>query len=111
MVGGIAGGPKPWPLILGAAIATGTLALYVALIIGEGNNSLSDVAWVLVLILAAILAAVMGALLPGRRRLLAVVAGAILLAMGVLGIFSIGLLLIAAAACCFLQLRDSRSAA
>ncbi len=98
---------RPWPLILGAAIAIGTLVLYVALIIGEGNNTFWDVAPVVAILLVAIHAAVLGAFLPRHRRNLALVAGAILLVVGVLGIFSIGLLMIAAAACCFLQLRSS----
>jgi len=106
MAGAIAEVSKPWPLILGAAIAAGTLALYVALLIGEGNNTLSDVAWVLVLFLVAIHAAVLGVVLPRYRRKLAVGAGAILLGLGMVSIFSIGLLLIAAGACCFLQLRE-----
>ncbi len=101
------GASRPWPLILGAVIAIGTLALYIVLLVREGNNELSDVAWVLVLLLAAIHGAAPGALLPKNRRVLAVVAGVILLGLGVLSIFSIGLLLIAAAVCCFLQLRDA----
>lgn len=102
-------GSRPWPLILGAAIATGTLALYILLLIGEGDDRLSEVAPVVVILLVAVHAAVLGVVLPGRRRVLAVVAGLILLVLGVLSIFSIGLLMIAAAACCFLQLRGSRA--
>ena len=110
MAGAVTEGSRPWPLILGAVIAAGTLALYAAILIREGNNTLSDVAWILALLLAAINAAVLGVVLPRYRRSLAVVAGVILLGLGVVGIFSIGLLLIAAAACCFLQLRERRPA-
>ena len=110
MAGDVTEGSRPWPLILGAVIAAGTLTLYAAILIREGNNTLSDVAWVLALLLAAIHAAVLGVVLPRYRRSLAVVAGVILLGLGVVGIFSIGLLLIAAAVCCFLQLRERRTA-
>ncbi|HYN98323.1 MAG TPA: hypothetical protein VEU28_01470 [Actinomycetota bacterium] len=87
----------------GAAIAAGTLAVYGTVIAGEGNNTFLEVAPFLMPAVLATLLAAAGVVYQDARRKLAIVAGALLLVLGLAGILSIGLLLLAAAACCFWQ--------
>ena len=89
----------PWALV---AAMTGftALAVYVVLIIAEGNNSVLEVLpWILLMgsaAGAALVARVTTSLLSARRLL--VVAAVVFAAIGVLAIFTIGLLFLVAAA-------------
>ena len=87
----------------GGTIATGTLVVYLMVIADEGDDPFVEIAPFLVPLVLAILLAAAGIVYPDARRTLAIAAGALLLVLGLAGILSIGLLLLAAAACCFMQ--------
>jgi hypothetical protein len=97
---------RPWPLILGAALATCTFAVYVTLLAAERNNTGPETALFAVPFLVAIGLAIGGIASHGRRRRgLAIAAGVLLLILGLLGLFSIGMLLIVSGLFCFVQLK------
>jgi hypothetical protein len=99
---------RPWPLAFGAALAAGTFALYVTLLAAERNDTGPEVALFAAPFLVAIGLAAGGIASHGpRRRRLSVAAGVLLLILGVVGLFSIGMPLIVAGALCLLQLRMS----
>jgi peptidoglycan/LPS O-acetylase OafA/YrhL len=91
---------RPWP-IASAIIGFATLALYLAVILGEGNNEWQTIAVVGLVIAAGAGAALGAALVPSARtaRRLLRVSAVLLGALGLLAIFSIGLLLLVAAIC------------
>lgn len=86
--------------IASAVFGAGTTAAYIALVASDGNNTLSEVApWVLLMLSASGLA-LWGAIVEDERRArrLLVAATLVFAAIGVLAIFSIGLLYLIAAA-------------
>ncbi len=106
-------GSSPSGLPLGVALVLGavTLVVYVSILIAEGNDSILEVAPFLFAMLVAILALVLALAAHGRvRRAAAGVAATLFVLMGVLAIFSIGLLLLVAGGCCLLWLLRSSEA-
>ena len=90
---------RPWALAAGA-FGLVTLGIYIAALVNEGNNTISEVApWLAAMIVASALALV-GAKASDRtvaRRML--LAAAILFGvLGMLAIFSVGILFLAASA-------------
>lgn len=104
MAGGVAGPARPWPLALGIALAAGTLGIYIALLVGEGNNTLADVAPFLLPVQAALVTGALGIASRGkRRRFLAAASGVLLMFVGLIGLASIGIGFVVAAGFCFIQ--------
>jgi hypothetical protein len=90
---------RPWG-VAAAILTSAILVTYVSIIIAEGNNSVSDVLpWALLMLVGAG-SAFVGSQIADRNRAkkMMFIAAGILLAMGALSVFSIGLGLIAAGA-------------
>ncbi len=104
MDGGVARPERPWPLAVGLALAACTLGIYVALLVGEGNNTFADVAPFLLPVQAALVTGALGIASHGkRRRLFAAASGVLLMLVGLVGLASIGIGFVAAAVFCFVQ--------
>lgn len=104
MAGGVGGPARPWPLALGVALAACTLGIYIALLAGEGNNTLADVALILLPVQAALVMGSFGLGSRGkRRRFLAAASGVLLMFVGLIGLASIGIGFVVAAGFCFFQ--------
>ncbi|MEX0790530.1 MAG: hypothetical protein WD178_07125 [Actinomycetota bacterium] len=109
MAGAVAGPARPWPLALGVGLAACTLGIYIALLVSEGNNTLADVAPVLLPVQAALVTGSFGLASAGkRRRLLAAACGVLLLVVGLIGLASIGIGFLVAAGFCFVQVSRTR---
>ncbi len=90
---------RPWALAAGA-IGLVTLGIYIAVLLSEGNNAISEVVpWVAAMTVASVLALVgakAGDRAVARRTLLA--AAVLFGVLGMLAILSVGILFLAASA-------------
>ncbi|MDP9225579.1 MAG: hypothetical protein M3P18_17395 [Actinomycetota bacterium] len=101
---------RAWAGVVAGAIAGATDVLYIIIISRQGESS-AVVPWVFLIIALLALAALTGGILaPGRTASLVLgVTASLLFAMGVLGIFSIGLFLFAASMFCLAGVFQSRN--
>jgi len=86
-----------WAFVAGV-VGLITLGIYVAVLVGEGNNTVSEVApWAVAMLIASVLALV-GANASDRTlaRFTLLSAGVLFGVLGVLAIFSVGVLLLGA---------------
>jgi hypothetical protein len=98
---------KPWTAIAGGVIALVDAVIYLVLILRQGDSS-AIVPLVFSLIVGGAIAAILGSFSnPSRARVLLASAGTLFLVLGVLGIFSIGLPLVVAAALCYVGAAQS----
>lgn len=89
------------PLIVGLILGLASLIAYIAVWISEENDSPGEVAPFAVPLVGAILGVVVALLAHGRTRALAATgSGVVFAVLGMLAIFSFGLLLFAAGMCC-----------
>lgn len=89
------------PLIVGLILGLTSLVAYIVVWISEGNDSLGEVAPFAVPLVGALVGVGVAILARGRTRTLAATASGVVFALlGMLAIFSFGLLLFAAGMCC-----------
>jgi hypothetical protein len=92
---------RTWMGIAGGAIALVDAVIYLVLILRQGESS-AIVPWVFAMIVAGAIAAIVGSFSKlGPARVLLASAGTLFVVLGALGIFSIGLPLLVAAALCY----------
>jgi hypothetical protein len=97
--------------IAAAALVSLTIATYVTVIVRQGTNSdLATVGFVIALLLIALTGSVCALALasPDARGVAAAGASGVLLSLGVLGLFSIGLLLLIAGVLLVMWLKRTR---
>jgi hypothetical protein len=99
------------PGIAGGVLGIVTLGVYVAIIVAEANDSFADVAPWAGAMLGASVGAIAGSWFLPRRlgRLLLRVAAVVFLIVGVVAIFSIGVLLLVAGVLCLMTSEQSAS--